>query len=59
MVLIGALIAGKEVSLTLGNGLLDQSYFTPLNTSIVLLSIGLSLLIANLLVYLSQQAGTR
>lgn len=49
MVLIGALIAGKEVSLTLGDGLLDQSYFTPLNTSIILLSIGLSLLIANLI----------
>lgn len=49
MVLAGALIAGKEVSLTLGNGLLDHSYFTPLNTSIVLFSIGLSLLIANLI----------
>ncbi|MEZ5008192.1 MAG: inorganic phosphate transporter [Chitinophagales bacterium] len=49
MVLIGALIAGKEVSLTLGDGLLDQSYFTLLNTSIILLSIGLSLLVANLL----------
>ncbi len=49
MVLIGALIAGKEVSLTLGNGLLDHSFFTPLNTSIVLFSIGLSLLIANLI----------
>lgn len=49
MVLAGALIAGKEVSLTLGNGLLDHSYFTPLNTSVILLSIGLSLLIANLI----------
>lgn len=49
MVLAGALIAGKEVSLTLGKGLLDQTYFTPFNTSIILLSIGLSLLIANLL----------
>lgn len=49
MVLLGALIAGKEVSLTLGKGLLDQSYFTPLNTSLILASIGLSLLIANLL----------
>jgi sulfate permease len=49
MVLAGALIAGKEVSLTLGKGLLEQSYFTPLNTSIILFSIGLSLLIANLL----------
>ena len=49
MVLAGALLAGKQVSLTLGNGLLEQSYFTPINTSIILLSVGLSLLIANLL----------
>ena len=49
MVLAGALIAGKQVSLTLGNGLLDQSFFTPFNTSIILLSVGLSLLIANLI----------
>ncbi|MEA3521925.1 MAG: inorganic phosphate transporter [Campylobacterota bacterium] len=49
MVLAGALIAGKEVSLTLGKGLLDPSFFTPVNTSIILLSIGLSLLIANLM----------
>jgi phosphate/sulfate permease len=49
MVLAGALIAGKEVSLTLGSGLLDQSYFTPLNTSFMLLSVGLSILVANLL----------
>src|SRR5690606_34093201 len=49
MVLAGALLAGKEVSLTLGQGLLEQSYFTPLNTSIVLFSIALSLLIANLI----------
>lgn len=49
MVLIGALIAGQEVSLTLGQNLLDQSFFTPFNTSIILFSIGLSLLIANLI----------
>ena len=49
MVLAGALIAGEKVSLTLGKGLLDQSFFTPLNTSIILLSIGLSLLISNLI----------
>ncbi|MFH1007499.1 MAG: inorganic phosphate transporter [Candidatus Latescibacterota bacterium] len=49
MVLAGALIAGKQVSLTLGRGLLDQAYFTPLNTSIILLSIALSLLGANLI----------
>ncbi|NJN26412.1 MAG: inorganic phosphate transporter [Cyclobacteriaceae bacterium] len=49
MVLAGALIAGKEVSLTLGKGLLDQIFFTPLITSIILGSIGISLLIANLI----------
>lgn len=48
MVLAGALIAGEKVSLTLGKGLLDQSSFTPLNTAVMLFSIGLSLLIANL-----------
>ncbi|MCO6176411.1 inorganic phosphate transporter [Flavobacterium sp. NRK F10] len=49
MVLCGALIAGKEVSLTLGKGLLEQSFFTPLNTSVILLSISLSLLLANVI----------
>ncbi|BDD06722.1 inorganic phosphate transporter [Aureibacter tunicatorum] len=49
MVLAGALIAGKEVSLTLGKGLLEHSFFTPLNTSIILFSVGVSLLIANLI----------
>ncbi len=49
MVLAGALIAGKEVSLTLGEGLLKNSYFTPVYTSVILLSIGFSLLIANLI----------
>lgn len=49
MVLIGALIAGKEVSLTLGKGLINQSFFTPFNTSIILFSISLSILIANLI----------
>lgn len=48
MVLAGALIAGSEVSLTLGKGLLEQTFFTPLITSVILLSIGLSLLFANL-----------
>ena len=49
MVLLGALIAGKKVSLTLGVGLLEQSFFTPMTTSIILLSVALSLLVANLL----------
>ncbi len=49
MVLAGALLAGKEVSLTLGNGILDQVYFTPLTTSVILFSVGATLLIANLI----------
>jgi sulfate permease len=49
MVLLGALLAGKEVSLTLGDGILDQHFFTPFITSIILLSVALSIFIANLL----------
>ncbi|THH35480.1 inorganic phosphate transporter [Neolewinella litorea] len=49
MVLAGALLAGQEVSLTLGKGLLDQSYFTPLITSLILFSIGITLLVSNLI----------
>ncbi|NJB87753.1 sulfate permease [Lewinella marina] len=49
MVLAGALLAGQEVSLTLGKGLLDQSFFTPFNTSIILFSIGITLLVSNLI----------
>ena len=49
MVLLGALIAGREVSLTLGKGLIEQSFFTPFNTSVILLSIALSLFFANLI----------
>ncbi|MBN1968416.1 MAG: inorganic phosphate transporter [Candidatus Delongbacteria bacterium] len=48
-VLAGALVAGGEVSLTLGKGLLEQSVFTPVNTSIILLSISLSIFFANLI----------
>lgn len=49
MVLAGALIAGKNVSLTLGDGILAHSFFSPLITSIILFSIGSTLLVANLL----------
>lgn len=49
MVLLGALLAGSEVTLTLGKGLLEQSLFTPMVTSLILFSIGISLLMANLL----------
>lgn len=49
MVLIGALVAGKQVALTLGQGLLEQRLFTLTNTSVILLAVGLSLLFANLI----------
>jgi phosphate/sulfate permease len=49
MVLLGALLFGKQVSLTLGDGLLDHAYFTPFTTSVILFSIAASLLVANLL----------
>lgn len=49
MVLAGAIIAGEKVTLTLGKGLLDQHFFTPINTSIILLVVSLSLFFANLL----------
>lgn len=49
MVLLGALIAGKEVSLTLGKGLIEQTFFTPFNTSVILFVISLSLFFANLI----------
>jgi len=49
MVVLGALLVGKEVSLTLGDNLLDSAFFTPLTTSLILLSIGLSILFAILL----------
>lgn len=49
MVCAGALLAGKEVSLTLGKGLLDSSLFSIKNTSIILLSTALSIFFANLL----------
>ncbi|MCP9237346.1 inorganic phosphate transporter [Lewinella sp. JB7] len=49
MVLAGALLAGEEVSLTLGKGLLEQRFFTPFITSIMLFSIGSTLLVSNLI----------
>ena len=49
MVLLGAVFSGKEVSVTLGQGILSQEYFTMKVTSIILGAIGLSLLVANLL----------
>ena len=49
MVFAGALLAGEKVSLTMGKGLLDAEYFTIVVTSVILASVGLSLLIANLI----------
>ncbi len=49
MVILGALLGGKEVSLTLGNGILPDELFTPKNTSIILFSITISLFGANLM----------
>lgn len=48
MVLIGAVLAGKNVALTLGKGILPNESMTILLTSIILLSVALSLLFANL-----------
>jgi len=49
MVIAGALIAGSQVSLTLGKGLLEQSLFTPFNTSVILLCTALSIFFANII----------
>ena len=48
-VLIGALVAGKKVGLTMGKDLVPAEILTPEVITIVLLSVGLSLLIANFL----------
>ena len=49
MVIAGAFIGGKEVSLTLGEGILAPELFTPLYTSIILFTITISLFAANLM----------
>ncbi|MGD9486534.1 MAG: anion permease [Calditrichaceae bacterium] len=48
-VFIGALIAGKKVVLTIGKGILPADNMTLVLTTIILLSVSLSLLLANLL----------
>lgn len=48
-VFIGAIIAGKKVSLTIGKGILPSEVMDLALTSIILLSVALSLLAANLL----------
>ncbi|MEE4177896.1 MAG: anion permease [Bacteroides sp.] len=48
-VFIGALVAGKKVSITMGREMLDPDEMTLVVTTIVLLSVSLSLFFANLL----------
>ncbi len=48
-VFAGAIIAGEKVVLTIGKGLMPARYLTLVVSSIILLSISLSLLIANIL----------
>lgn len=48
-VLLGAIVAGKQVGVTMGKELLPSEMFTPDVLTIVLFSVGLSLLIANYL----------
>jgi len=49
MVFVGAIVAGKNVAYTLGRGILPHENMTIILTSIILLSVALSLLMANLL----------
>ncbi len=49
MVFAGAILAGKGVALTIGKGVLPAESMTITITSIILLSVALSLLLANLL----------
>jgi sulfate permease len=49
MVMLGAIFSGHQVSITLGQGLLEQEFFTLKITSAILFSVSLSLLVANLL----------
>lgn len=49
MVFAGAIVAGKGVALTIGKGILPAESMTITLTSIILLSVALSLLLANLL----------
>lgn len=48
-VFFGAIVAGKKVSLTIGKGILPNEVMTLTLTSVVLISVALSLLAANLL----------
>ncbi|SFD86206.1 inorganic phosphate transporter [Thermophagus xiamenensis] len=48
MVFLGAIIGGKETAKTVGKGLLDEQYMTFTVVSVILGSVALALLIANL-----------
>ncbi len=48
-VFIGALLAGKKVSMTMGREIIDPDQMTLVVTTIVLLSVSLSLFVANML----------
>ncbi|HDQ15841.1 MAG TPA: inorganic phosphate transporter, partial [Bacteroidetes bacterium] len=48
MVFIGAVVAGKQTATTLSKGLLDPNYMSYVVVSIILFSVAISLLIANL-----------
>ncbi len=49
MVFVGAIVAGKGVAVTVGKGIISADLLTITLTSIILLSVALSLLMANLL----------
>jgi sulfate permease len=48
MVFIGAIVGGKETAKTMGSGLLDPKMMSYVMVSVILLSVAISLLIANL-----------
>jgi len=48
-VLLGAIIAGKKVSLTIGRDILPADVMSPEMTTLILLSVGIAMLVANLL----------
>ncbi len=49
MVFVGAIVAGKNVAFTLGRGIIPHEYMSIVLTIIILFSVSLSLLLANLL----------
>jgi len=49
MVFLGAIVGGKETAKTIGKGLLDPSFMNYVMVTIILFSVAISLLLANLL----------